>query len=143
VNLRELEDKIILMNTKILLTASSFFLGAMGIGSTFIPQEILAYLNLDTSSTITILIQILGALMLGFAIMNWMAREALFGGIYNKPMTIGNFMHFGVGALALVKAVVGVAQNVEVITSLTIIYSIFALCFAYVFMNNPKSVLEK
>ena len=43
--------------------------------------------------------------MLGFGMMNWMARDALFGGIYNKPMTIGNFMHFGIGALGLVKAV--------------------------------------
>ena len=87
--------------------------------------------------------QLLGALMLGFAMMNWMAREALFGGIYNKPMTIGNLLHFGIGALALVKIVFGTEQDVELIVGLTVIYSCFALCFGYVFMNNPKSITER
>ena len=128
------------MNTKILLTISTIYLGLVGIALSFMPKEVLSYLSMDTNSTITILMQILGALMLGFAIMNWMAREAHFGGIYNKPMTIGNFMHFAVGALALIKAVFGVEQNVEVIIGLTIFYSIFAICFAYVFMNNPKTI---
>jgi len=131
------------MNTKILLTASSIVLGLLGLGFSFMPKEILTFLNLDGNSTLTILMQILGALYLGFAMMNWMAKDALFGGIYNKPKTIGNFMHFGVGALALIKAVIRTENIPESMIVLTIIYSFFALCFAYLFFNNPKAVSKK
>jgi hypothetical protein len=118
------------MNTKILLTASSIILGLTGLGLSFMPKEILIFLDIEDGSTITILMQILGALYLGFAMMNWMAKDALFGGIYNKPMTIGNFMHFGVGALALIKAVIRTEHIPESIVVLTVIYSILALSFA-------------
>ncbi len=121
------------MNTKILLTASALSLGLIGLVLTFAPQEVLNYLNVDENSTVLILMQIVGALYLGFALMNWMTRADLFGGIYNKPMTIGNFMHYGVGAMALIKTVFGVEQNFEIITALTLIYSVFAIGFAYVF----------
>ena len=131
------------MNTKILLIASAIFLGLTGLGLTFIPKEILVYLTLEANLTSTILMQILGALLLGFALMNWISRDALFGGIYNKPMTTANLMHFGIGGLALIKVVFKIEQNVELIIALTIIYSVFALCFGYVFMNNPKKVTEK
>jgi len=128
------------MNTKVLLTASAIVLGLIGLTLNFIPEEILTFIDVESSSTITILMQILGALYLGFAMMNWMAKDALFGGIYNKPMTIGNFMHFGVGALALVKAATSIEHTPGSIIVLTFVYSIFALSFAYLFFNNPKSV---
>jgi len=131
------------MNTKTLLTTSSIVLGLIGLALSFIPEETLTFIDVESSSTITILMQILGALYLGFAMMNWMAKDALFGGIYNKPMTIGNFMHFGVGALVLIKAVIRIEHTPESIIALTIIYSIFALGFAYVFFTNPKSVSKK
>jgi hypothetical protein len=131
------------MNTKIILTSSTIFLGLIGIGLTFLPEEILSSLSVKTNFIVIVFMQILGALMLGFAIMNWMSREALFGGIYNKPIVIGNFMHFAVGAMALIKIVFRAEQNVEIIIGFTIIYMLFALCFGYVFMNNPKVVSEK
>lgn len=80
----------------------------------------------------------MGALYLGFAMMNWMARSSIFGGIYNRPIVIGNFMHFGVGALALVKAIRNIETHQEIIIALLIIYSIFAVSFAYVFKKNPS-----
>ncbi|MBL4670082.1 MAG: hypothetical protein HRT73_07355 [Flavobacteriales bacterium] len=128
------------MKTKVLLTTSSIILGLIGLALSFIPAEILTFLDVENSLTIIIFMQILGALYLGFAMMNWMAKDALFGGIYNKPMTIGNLMHFSAGALALIKAIIRSEQFLESMIVLTIIYSIFALCFAYVFFNNPKSV---
>lgn len=55
-------------------------------------------------------------------------------------MTIANFMHYGVGAMALIKTIFGAEENIELIITLTLVYSIFALYFAYLFMNNPKSI---
>ncbi|MCM4153962.1 hypothetical protein DHD05_20425 [Arenibacter sp. N53] len=128
------------MNTKILLTASAFFLGLMGIGLSFLPNEIFIYLDMGSNPILYLLLQLLGSLYLGFGIMNWMAKGTLIGGIYNRPMAIGNFMHFGVGAIALLKIVFGIKGHTEVIISLTVIYTILALCFAYVFLTNPIKV---
>ncbi|RAJ08941.1 hypothetical protein [Arenibacter echinorum] len=87
-----------------------------------------------------LLLQLLGALYLGLGIMNWMAKGTLIGGIYNRPMAIGNFMHFGVWAITLVKIVFGIKVHTEIIISLTVIYTILALCFEYVFLTNPIKV---
>jgi hypothetical protein len=69
--------------------------------------------------------------------LNWMAKGTRIGGIYNIPIAIGNFMHFGVGAMTLIKVVFGIQIHAEIIIPLTIIYGIFAISFAYVFMTNP------
>ncbi len=128
------------MNTKILLTSSAIFLGLIGIGLSFLPKEALIYLNVDTNLILALLLQILGSLYLGFGILNWMAKGSLIGGIYNRPIAIGNFMHFGVGAITLAKVVYGIQENAVIIISLTIVYLIFAISFAYVFMTNPSKI---
>ena len=101
------------------------------------PNEVMEYLNI-VSNTITILfLNLLSALYLGFGLLNWMAKGTLIGGIYNKPIAIGNLMHFGVGAIALFKVVFNIQTHPEIIISLTVVYVIFAILFAYVFLTNP------
>ena len=80
------------MNTKILLTVSTLFLGTIGLGLSFLPTEALNILHLKTSQTSALIMQLLGALYLGFGMMNWMAKGSIIGGIYNKPLVIGNLM---------------------------------------------------
>ena len=125
------------MNTKILLTSSAIFLAIIGILLSFLPHEIVDYLNIESNSITILFLKILSALYLGFGILNWMAKGTLIGGIYNKPIAIGNLMHFGVGAIALVKVVSTIRTHSEIIISLTIVYVIFAMLFAYVFRTNP------
>ena len=80
----------------------------------------------------------MSALYLGFGILNWMAKGTLIGGIYNKPIAIGNLMHFGVGAIALVKVVSNIQTHTEIVISLTVIYVIFSFLFVYIFRTNPS-----
>jgi len=125
------------MNTKIVMTSSVILLVGIGILLSFLPNEVIEYLNIE-SNTITILfLNLLSALYLGFGLLNWMAKGTLIGGIYNKPIAIGNLMHFGVGAIALVKVVLNIQTHLEIIISLTVVYVIFAILFAYVFLTNP------
>tara|TARA_R110000787_G_scaffold113832_4_gene223177 strand:+ start:498 stop:878 length:381 start_codon:yes stop_codon:yes gene_type:complete len=125
------------MNTKIVMTSSALFLGVLGILISFFPNEIVDYLNIE-SNTITILfLKIMSGLYLGFSILNWMAKGTLIGGIYNKPIAIGNLMHFGVGTIALVKVVSSLKTHSEIIISLTVIYAVFAMLFAYIFRTSP------
>jgi len=75
----------------------------VGVGASFLPQEMLAYADLPAQNFPVVLIQIIGALYLGFGLLNWNARGMLFGGIYGRPIILGNFMHFAVVTIALVK----------------------------------------
>ncbi|MFT5667805.1 MAG: hypothetical protein ACI9DK_002005 [Vicingaceae bacterium] len=128
------------MNTKIIMISSTVFLGAMGLGLTFLPDDIISNIGIASNPISTMSLQLLGALYLGFAMLNWMAKGALIGGMYNKPIAVGNFMHFAVGALALVKISSKVLTHSEVVISLTVAYIIFAILFAYVFRTNPPQI---
>ncbi len=122
------------------MISSCALLGISGVILTFIPDEIISTLSITPNPISTLSLQLLGALYLAFAILNWMAKGSLIGGIYNKPIAIGNFMHFGVGALALVKIISKIQIHSEIIISLAIVYAIFAILFAYVFKTNPSKI---
>ena len=91
------------MNTKLLMTTSSLFMGLIGITLTFIPDEVLKTLGQTPTSTLNLFLQLTGALYFGFSITNWMAKTVLIGGIYARPLSIGNFSHFLIAGLALIK----------------------------------------
>jgi hypothetical protein len=52
-------------------------------------------------------------------------------------------MHFGVGALALVKIISKIQIHLEIVISLTAVYAVFAILFAYVFRTNPSKIEKK
>lgn len=125
------------MNTKILMTASALFLAFTGICLSFLPLEIATYLEVEPSVITILFLKILSALYMGFAILNWMARGSLFGGIYNRPIVLGNLMHFAVGALALIKLFSKTDQYAALMICLTGIYVLFALLFIFTIRNSP------
>jgi|TARA_R100000789_G_scaffold40150_1_gene42023 hypothetical protein len=131
------------MNTKIVMISSCIFLGSQGIILTFMPDKIISGLSITSEPISILLLQLLGALYLGFAMLNWMAKGSLIGGIYNRPIAIGNFMHFLVGALALIKIITKIQTHSEIVISLTIVYSVFAILFGYVFRTNPSRIEKK
>tara|TARA_R110000772_G_scaffold184144_3_gene295230 strand:- start:62 stop:454 length:393 start_codon:yes stop_codon:yes gene_type:complete len=130
------------MNTKILMTSSASFLAIIGILFSFLPNEIMDYLNVEPNIITALFLKIMSALYLGFGILNWMAKGTLIGGIYNRPIAIGNLMHFGVGAIALVKITTNIQAHSEVIISLTVVYAIFAILFVYTFRTNPTKIAK-
>lgn len=120
------------------MISSTGFLGILGAGLTFLPNEIISSISIVPNPISTLSFQLLGAIYLGFAMLNWMAKESVIGGIYNKPIALGNFMHFGAGALALIKIISEIQIYLEIVISLTIVYTIFAVLFGYVFRTNPE-----
>ncbi len=124
------------MNTKLLMTAASIVLGATGIVLSFLPQEISTLLHAHTTTTLTVILQMLGALYFGFAMLNWLAKDSLLGGIYGRPIVAGNVAHFVIGALALLKVL---SQNQEIaILIAAIVYTVFAVMFSLVMYKNPR-----
>ncbi|HEV2912373.1 MAG TPA: hypothetical protein VGX92_03555 [Pyrinomonadaceae bacterium] len=118
------------MNTKILMVTSSLMLGLAGIAASFAPSELLQALGSPVAEPLPVLIQLLGAMYIAFAITNWTAKDNMIGGIYSRPLSLGNCVHFIVGALALAKQQFSHAVSWPLIATL-IVYTSFAICFAW------------
>jgi len=85
--------------TRITMVVSSLVLGIAGAGLLFAPLEALSTLGFEQTNELTG--QLLGALYLAFAAANWTARGGMVGGVYARPLSIANFVHFLVGAIVL------------------------------------------
>jgi len=125
------------MNTKSLMTLSAIILALIGISLIFLPKEILDYLELSVSETLQLLMQIIGSLYFALAILNWMSKGSIIGGIYNRPIAMANLAHFVIAGLALIKGILANPSLSYVIWSIAIIYSIFAIFFGIVAFKHP------
>lgn len=126
------------MNSKFLLLSSAVFLGIFGIALSIFPAETAAYAGIDMGPVSVVSLQLLGAALLGFALLNWMSRNSIIGGIYGKPLLIANLVHFLMGSLALIKMVKDVDKHFGVMVILTVIYSLLTIGFVAAFVINPK-----
>ena len=124
------------MNSRYLMIASAAVLAALGLLLSFAPEETLAYLGQPAAGAVPVLLQLAGALFLGFVLMNWTAKGSVLGGIYGRAIVLGNFLHFTMGALALLKAAMapGLGTIVWVVTG---IYAVFALLFGRMLFTHP------
>ncbi|MEO8794132.1 MAG: hypothetical protein ABI390_01630 [Daejeonella sp.] len=125
------------MNTKILMTVSAVLLAIMGIALTFFPAELGAFFNISSTNSTLFILQIGGALYFAFAMLNWMAKGAIIGGIYNRPIAIGNFTHFTMVAIASVKYLFNQPLMPISFWIFTVIYCILAISFAITVFNHP------
>ena len=115
------------------MTGSAIFLGVMGIALIFMPDEIKTATGLNDAPNAQLLLKLMGALYFGFAMLNWMSRFTVIGGIYNKPVSIANFTHFAVGALSLIKMLLKTPNLPQWVWVLTAFYTVFAILFGVLF----------
>ena len=126
------------MNTRLLMRVGAVRLGVAGLAASFLPQEVLASFGAMPVPATVVLVQIVGAAYLGFAFLNWMAQGHAIGGIYSRPVAIGNFGHFMIGGLALLKS--GIVQSTGPALAAAAVYAVFAALFAYVaFAHSPAA----
>lgn len=126
-----------IFDTRLLMISSALFMGVIGVLGAFIPEAITEYYNIGLGETGTILFKIAGTLYLSFAILNWMARGNIIGGIYSRPVALGNFFHFSLISLLLIKFSI---SNIFV-TPIAIcagINAIFAGCFGYILFGGKN-----
>ena len=125
------------VNTRILMTCAAILLAAGGLACTFAPAELLAAAGLPGApAPVVLVVQALGAAWLGFALLDWHARGAPFGGIYGRPIALGNFLHFTVIAVALAKA--AFAASTLPLAAMTLVVAVLALAFGRVlFWQDP------
>jgi hypothetical protein len=124
---------------KLLMTSSAVFLAALGLGASFLPQELLARAGSPSDWLTITIVQLAGAAWVGLALMNWAARGTLIGGIYGRPIALGNFAHFAIGAIVLLKIVPrGHAGPASI--AATVLYGAFAVWFgSALFSAGPRA----
>ena len=125
------------MNSKILMFASACFMAAAGLDLLFAPVETLSAFAVGPNPLLAVVAQVMGSLYLGFAMLNWMARRSTIGGIYNRPLVMGNLIHFFVGALAFLKAANKIPGS-PVTWIVAGAYSVFALGFGTLLFGSPR-----
>ena len=128
------------MRTTALMSLSAVFMGILGVTASFLPQEILARLGTMPNASTTLLVQTVGALYLGFAILNWMARNVIIGGIYARPVALGNLFHFVVASLAGWKAIAAGTLASKALLAACCVYAAFAVWFGLVLFTHPRRV---
>lgn len=112
------------------MTASSLALGLAGMAATFAPAELLRAAGSPAAEPLPVLIQLLGGMYVAFAIANWTAKDSLIGGIYARPLSLGNCVHFLTGALALAKQQLSHGVSLPLLAALAV-YTVFAIGFGW------------
>lgn len=125
------------MNTKIAMTFSSLVLGATGIMLTFAPDLVMRNLRLDIGPASLLLGQVIGALYFGYGMLNWMTKESLIGGIYNRPVAVANFTHFLVAGLAIGKSLIANPGLPATLWITGLIYAILVILFIIILFRSP------
>jgi hypothetical protein len=123
------------MNSRILMMLSAVFLALLGLLTSYWPDKVLETHGTIPDNATLLLIQMMGALYLGFAILNWTARGVLIGGIYARPLALGNFLHFAMVGVMLAKA--AITHGVIQLATSAVVFSGFAIWFGIVLFTSP------
>ena len=115
-----------------LMSASAIALGLLGIG-TFAPDEVIARIGLPESRLADLLVQSIGSVYLGFGMFNWMARGSMMGGIYGRPLVMGNLLHFVTAGLAIWLRVTELSS----LWALAVVYLFFGAGFGLLLVRHP------
>lgn len=125
--------------SKLLMIVSAAFMAAAGVSLTFAPLELLGSVaGAPGAQNVALLpaMQLLGALYVGGAATNWMSKSKLVGGVFGRPLAMGNLGHFGIGAMALIRTAAGVDARFWPLAAL---YAALAAAFAYIIFFQPKA----
>lgn len=122
--------------TRVLMSASAITLGALGALATFVPERVLGAFGAAATPGAVLLGQVVGALYLGFASLNWMSRDNILGGIYSRPQVVANLVHYLTAGIALLR---GAARNPDLVVlwPLAVMYALFAAAFGVVMFRHP------
>jgi hypothetical protein len=90
------------------MALSAALLGAVGGALLFAPLDTAPWLALGSARDNEATLQLLGSALFAFAMMDWQGRSAIYGGIYGRPIAMGNlfvavFLALGLGQAQLAR----------------------------------------
>lgn len=126
------------MYTNVLMISSAIFLAILGLATSFAPDKVLGLHGTVPDGPTLLLIEMMGALYLGFALLNYTARNVIIGGIYARPLALGNFLHFAMVTVMLAREAID--HMVIQLASSSFVFGVFAVWFGLVlFRPLPKT----
>lgn len=127
-----------LLNTRLLMTASAVYTGLLGLAAALFEEAILSLFGAAADDFSVVLVGVVGALYIGYAVLNWMARGNLIGGVYSRPVAMGNFAHFLAVGVLLSQQIPSTSHTVEL--ALPAGFSVvFAAAFGWVVFGRGGS----
>ena len=126
------------MSTRLLLQSSALLLMILGVLLSFLPAEIASVMGLSHDLATQMALQLLGAVYFGFGMLNYMSKRAVVGGIYGRPLVVGNFSHFLIAALALLKAQ-DLLSTYPWLWALAIAFGLLAVAFGRLLFVQPAN----
>ena len=129
------------MKTRNWLIASSLALGLAGMLALFAPDELLGISGLRSDSSIPVVLQLLGSFYFALAFINWNCKDTRIGGIYLRPVSLGNFAHFFVGALVFGKYALANNQNGLALAIMSV-YAVFSYFFWWLVFRSSGELPE-
>lgn len=120
--------------SKSLLTGSAAFLIALGLALNFAPGEAAAAAGIEGASALPL--QLLAGALIGVGLLNWYSRQAVFGGIYGRPLGLANIVLFVIGSFALGRA--ALAGSSTALWVVFACYAAFATGFVWIVFVGPR-----
>ena len=111
------------------VTMSALCFAVFGAMLLFAPEEVGGALTPESHGGL--IAPLLGAALLGFGAMNWIARGSVLGGIYGRAVVAGNQTHLVIGALVLMKRGIDGGAHHAAYWVLTGLYVLGASFFVY------------
>jgi hypothetical protein len=109
--------------------------GLFGLGFVFIPEQVLSFYGTAPVASTSYMAQLLGAALLGFAIILWLCKDAEDSPL-RQAILLGLFVAEGVGFVVVLMAQLGGGIN-ALGWSTVAIYLLFALGFGYFRFIKP------
>lgn len=116
------------MSSKLLLSIAAFILGLPGIFLLFAPDLALASIGGNPLPDAQLFTQLAGGLAFALGINNWMARGAVIGGIYGRPLLMTDLCAFFIMGLGLLKAP-GELGSQPIVIAAGVLYLLCGLAF--------------
>ena len=91
------------MPTKLLLIGAALFQGLYGVAMLFLPDVLLGWFAAGADVRAAFFAQQFGTALLGLAALNWIGRASPVGGIYGRPLVVGNTTFFTANAFLLLR----------------------------------------
>ncbi len=127
------------MNSKVVLVTSAVVLLAAGLVLNFAPDETAVWLGAPPSPVVSTILQVLAASLLGMGFLNYFSRANIMGGIYGRPLALGNLLLFAISAIVLGRG----AHGSTVLLVAAAVSAILALAFAWrIFFADPVAEQE-
>lgn len=121
------------MASRSIMTASAALLAVLGLCCLFIPELVATAVGHPARSAAGIQLAAGGAL--GIAMMNWMARGGTLGGIYGRPVIVGNFVAAGILTLVLLSAQLSAPTIAGLVASALL--GAYWASFAWLLLRTP------